>query len=128
MALRHSLIAASIVLALPAHAATTALQCGDVFDAAKGSLLGPQTVVIADGRITSVQPGKVAVEGATVIDLAGHTCSPGWIDLHVHVGQESNPQSYSEGFRLDNVDFALKATVHPPHARSRVPLGARLGR
>ncbi len=112
MRLRLSLIATSIVLALPAHAATTALQCGDVFDAAKGSLMGAQTLVIDDGRITSVQPGKVAVEGATVIDLAGHTCSPGWIDLHVHVGSESSPQSYSEGFRLDDVDFALRATQY----------------
>jgi len=112
MALRHGLIAASIVLALPAHAATTALQCGDLFDAAKGALVGPQTVVIDDGRITSVQPGKVAVEGAAVIDLTGHTCSPGWIDLHVQVGQEFNPQSYSEGSWLADVDFALRDAIN----------------
>lgn len=110
MTLRFSLLAVSLCLALPAHAATTALHCGDVFDAKSARLVGAQTIVIADGRITSVQAGKVAVEGATVIDLASHTCSPGWIDLHVHIGQESNPQSYSEGFRLDDVDFALRAT------------------
>lgn len=82
-----------------------------MFDAAKGSLIGAQTIVIDNERITSVQPGKVAVTGATVIDLSGHTCSPGWIDLHVHMGQQSNPQSFSEGFRLDEVDFALRATA-----------------
>lgn len=110
MTLRYSLLALSLGLALPAHAATTALQCGDVFDAKAGRLIGAQTLLVEDGRITAVQPGKVAVAGAAVIDLAGHTCSPGWIDLHVHVGQESNPNSYSEGFRLDDVDFALRAT------------------
>ena len=110
MRLRPCLIAASIVLVLPAHAATTALHCGDVFDAASARLIGAQTIVIVDGRIQSVQAGKVAVEGATAIDLVGHTCSPGWIDLHVHVGQQSNPNSFSEGFRLDDVDFALRAT------------------
>jgi imidazolonepropionase-like amidohydrolase len=30
----------------------------------------------------------------------------------VHVSQESNPNSYSEGFRLDDVDFALRATLY----------------
>ena len=97
---------------IPARAAITRLQCGGLLDAAKGSLLGPETVVIDDGRIASVQPGKVTVDGATVIDLARHTCSPDWIDLHVHVGQESDPQSHSEGFRLDDVDFALQATSY----------------
>lgn len=110
MTLRFSLLAVSLCLALPAHAATTALHCGDVFDAKSARLVGAQTIVVDNGRITSVQAGRVAVEGATVIDLASHTCSPGWIDLHVHIGQESNPQSYSEGFRLDDVDFALRAT------------------
>lgn len=110
MTLRFSLLAVSLCLALPAHAATTALHCGDLFDAKSARLVGAQTIVVDNGRITSVQAGRVAVEGATVIDLASHTCSPGWIDLHVHIGQESNPQSYSEGFRLDDVDFALRAT------------------
>jgi len=112
MSFRFNLLAVSLCLALPAHAAPTALQCGDVFDAKAGRLIGAQTIVVDAGRITALQPGKVAVEGATTIDLAGHTCSPGWIDLHVHVGQESNPASYSEGFRLDDVDFALRATQY----------------
>ena len=110
MKLRPSLLATSLLLALPADAATTALQCGDVFDSASGRLIGAQTIVVEAGKVKELRAGKVAVAGAEIIDLAGHTCSPGWIDLHVHVGQESNPQSYSEGFRLDDVDFALRAT------------------
>lgn len=108
----RGLAALALLAATPLSAATTALLCGEVFDAKAGRLIGARTVIVEDGRITALQPAGAAPTGATVIDLADHTCSPGWIDLHVHVGQESNPNSYSEGFRLDDVDFALKATVY----------------
>lgn len=110
MSPRFCLLAVPLFLALPAHAATTALHCGELFDAKSGRLIGAQTVIVEDGRVQAVRPGRVEVADATVIDLSGHTCSPGWIDLHVHVGQQSNPNSFTEGFRLDDVDFALRAT------------------
>jgi len=56
-----------------------------------------------------VLPGRVAVADAQIIDLSGHTCTPGWTDLHVHLGSQSSPQSYSEGFRLDDIDFAFRS-------------------
>jgi imidazolonepropionase-like amidohydrolase len=110
--MRMILLAAAFVAALPAAAETVALQCGEVFDSKSARLVGARTIVTSDGRISQVLPGRVSVPGAREVDLAGHTCMPGWIDLHVHVGQESNPNSYSEGFRLDDVDFALRATLY----------------
>jgi imidazolonepropionase-like amidohydrolase len=90
-----------------------ALQCGDVFDAKSARLVGARTIVTGtDGRITQVLPGRAIVPGATVVDLAGQTCMPGWIDLHVHIGQESNPKSYEERFRLDDIDFGYRALVY----------------
>ncbi len=62
-----------------------------------------------DGRISQVLPGRVPVPGAREVDLAGHTCSPGWIDLHVHMAMQSSPRSYEERFRLDDADYALRA-------------------
>ena len=54
-------------------------------------------------------PGRASVPGAREVDLAGHTCMPGWIDLHVHLASQSGPRSYEERFRLDDADFALRA-------------------
>ena len=42
-------------------------------------------------------------------DLKSFTCLPGWTDLHVHLGSQSSPQSYAEGFRLDPVDYAYRS-------------------
>ena len=95
--------------ALPAHAATSALHCGHLFDSRNGKLLDARTVVVRDGRIAEVLQGRIAVADAQIIDLSGHTCTPGWTDLHVHLGSQSSPQSYSEGFRLDDIDFAFRS-------------------
>ncbi len=107
--MRSILLTAGLLAAAPALAETLALQCGDVFESKSARLAGAHTIVTSDGRISQVLPGRVAVPGARAVDLAGHTCMPGWIDLHVHLASESNPRAYEERFRLDNVDFAFRA-------------------
>ena len=107
--MRSILLCAGLLAAAPALAETIALQCGDVFESNSARLVGARTIVTSDGRISQVLPGRVAVPGARAVDLAGYTCMPGWIDLHVHLGSESNPRAYEERFRLDDVDFAFRA-------------------
>ena len=101
-----------LALALPAaaQAETLALHCGQLFDSASGRSRGDQTVVVAAGKVREIRAGHAAVEGARSIDLSGHTCSPGWIDLHVHLDGQSSPDSYSEGFRLNPEFTVLRAT------------------
>ena len=103
-------LAASVFAAGTAAAAEpVALQCGRLFDARAGRMLDAHTVVVRDGRIERVESGRVDVPGTKAVDLSGHSCSPGWTDLHVHLGSQSSPQSYSEGFRLDPVDYAFRS-------------------
>jgi imidazolonepropionase-like amidohydrolase len=108
--MRLTLLAILIAAALPAQASDLkALQCGNVFDSKSAKLIGSQTIVVEKNTIKSVSPGKVAIDGAQILDLSQMTCMPGFIDMHVHMGQQQSPQRYSEGFRLDDVDFAFRA-------------------
>ena len=91
-------------------AAPLALHCGKLFDARSGQMRGPHTLLVVDGRIQQVVSGGNAdVAGAQAIDLRDKVCLPGWTDLHVHMTSQSSPQSYSEGFRLDPVDYAYRS-------------------
>jgi imidazolonepropionase-like amidohydrolase len=91
-------------------ASIQALQCGKLFDSASGRMNGASTIVVENNKISQVLPGAVSMPGATVVDLRSQTCSPGFIDLHVHLGQQSSPQSYSEGFRL-NPEYTILRSV-----------------
>ena len=110
-----SLLATVVLAATPARAADTEaaapleLHCGRLFEAREGRLLGPHTVSVREGRIAAVSAGIPAVSGTGAVDLRGHTCTPGWTDLHVHLEDQSGPQSYAEGFRLDPVDYAFRS-------------------
>ena len=109
--MRQTLTLLLACTALPAFAADpVALHCERLFDARSGKVLGEHTIVVEDGRIRSLLPGRAKLpDGTASIVLAGRTCLPGWTDLHVHLGSQSSPQSYSEGFRLDPVDYAFRA-------------------
>lgn len=86
-----------------------ALHCEHLFDSRGGRVLSAHTVVVREDKVADVVPGRAEIPDAESVDLAGRTCLPGWTDLHVHLGSQSSPQSYSEGFRLDEVDFAFRS-------------------
>ncbi len=106
-----ALLAATLLLPAGAIAASqTALHCDRLFDARTGRVLGEHTILVEDGLIREVIPGRATLQdGVESIVLGDRTCSPGWTDLHVHLGSQSSPASYSEGFRLDEVDYAFRA-------------------
>ncbi|MDQ3511228.1 MAG: amidohydrolase family protein [Pseudomonadota bacterium] len=101
----------AVLATSPAFAAetATALQCGKLFDSRSGKLLDARTVLVRDGKVAEVLDGLMEVPGSRTVDLSSHTCSPGWTDLHVHMASQSSPQSYSEGFRLNDTDYAFRA-------------------
>lgn len=111
--MRRALIATSIALSLaaaPASALTIA--CGKIFDSETATLLGPHTIEIADGRIGALKPGSPR-DGSKFVDHRSQTCLPGLIDLHTHISDnEAGPSSYTEGFRLNASDYALRGAMN----------------
>lgn len=118
MSLRPALALATLLAAAPALAAeppteaATALHCAHLLDPAAGKLLGETTVVVRDGRIQAIHAGAPASSDGRVLELAGQTCLPGLIDAHTHLTSETSPTGYTDQFRWNTADYAIRSTVY----------------
>ena len=83
-------------LAPPATAQDLVLTNARVVDVNDGSVSGPATVIVADGRITAIaedgadMPAAGLPEGAETVDLMGRYLAPGLLDAHVHVSSAAD--------------------------------------
>jgi imidazolonepropionase-like amidohydrolase len=98
----HRLIAATVGLASltsPASAqAPVTITAGEALDGT-GQSLGPTTIVVADGRITTV---RAASRERPDYALSGYTLMPGGIDTHVHIASHFDPDDRVHRARDDS--------------------------
>ena len=92
------------------QAQKTYIWCGNLIDGISDKSRSNQTIIIEDNKITGVQNGfTVAGASDKVIDLKTKTVMPGWIDMHVHMEHETNPNRYLESFTLNPADYAFQS-------------------
>jgi imidazolonepropionase-like amidohydrolase len=111
-AVATAFMGASPAEAEPATTPATFLYCGHLLDTAAGKLLGPTTIVADGNRIREVKAGRVESAGARTIDLGSATCLPGLIDSHTHLTGETSPTGYTDQFRWNIADYAIRSTVY----------------
>jgi len=119
MTCRPALALVAVLVASPALAAeppvghaSTALHCPRLLDPAAGKLLGESTIVVRDGRVQAVHAGAPAPGEGQRVELAGQTCLPGLIDTHTHLTSETSPTGYTDQFRWNTADYAIRSTVY----------------
>jgi imidazolonepropionase-like amidohydrolase len=101
----------SLAAALPLQAATL-IHAGSVITAEDNKVLSNHTIVIEQDKITAVEAGfrQPAAEDS-VIDLRQHTVMPGLMDMHTHFYTQFSPTVYSEGFTMNEADYALRGAT-----------------
>jgi imidazolonepropionase-like amidohydrolase len=90
----------------------TILHCGKLIDVKKGQVLSQYSIIIEGNKIVEVQPGYASGSSTDkTIDLKNKTVMPGWIDCHVHIEHETNPNRYMETFTYNPADYAFMSVV-----------------
>jgi len=91
----------------------TFIHAGQLIDGTADKPLKEYTIVIKDGKILKVAKGYLEPEdGDELIDLKNQTVMPGWIDMHVHLEGETNPDEYLKEFTRNPADIAFESTVY----------------
>jgi imidazolonepropionase-like amidohydrolase len=108
---RIALALSTILLSLHAPAATL-IHAGKVITAENNAVLSNQTITVEQDKITALEAGfRPAGAGDTVIDLRQHTVMPGLMDMHTHFYTQFSATVYSEGFTMNEADYALRGAT-----------------
>jgi len=96
--------------ALNLTAQKTYIWCGSLIDGISNEPKKNMTIVVEKNKIVSVETGfsKPATADKT-IDLKNKTITPGWIDMHVHVEQETKRGNLADRFTNNPTDVAFES-------------------
>ena len=86
-----TLVLSLVVFCLTADGQITVIKAGKVVDPESGTVASNQTIIVQDGKITSIGADATAPANATVIDLSNSVVLPGLFDMHTHLCMNVQP-------------------------------------
>jgi imidazolonepropionase-like amidohydrolase len=108
--MKNLLILMLLFIGLGSNAQEILLHCGKLIDTKNGKVLSNKTIVVSGKKIVKVEDGfSLPDKNQETIDLKSKTVLPGFIDMHVHIEGETNPNRYLEAFTLNDADVAYNA-------------------
>ncbi|MBC5842012.1 amidohydrolase family protein [Flavobacterium sp. F-380] len=109
--MKKTLFLVTILFSTISFAQDTYLHCGKIIDTKTGKVLSNKTIIVSNNMIKAVQDGFINPTNALdkAIDLKTKTVMPGWIDMHVHVEEETSPTHYGDEFTLNDADIAFNS-------------------
>ena len=74
-------------------------------------MLDNMTIIVSGNKIKDIEKGYELPENdnSVIIDLKGSTVMPGFIDLHVHIESEYNPEKYLNEFTAEESEIAFSS-------------------
>jgi len=109
---KNFLLFLTVLLVVELSAQRTFIWCGSLIDGISDAPRKDMTIVVEKNKIVAVENGFTTIPaGDKAIDLKTKTVTPGWIDCHVHLESETNPNQYLERFTLNPADYAFQSVV-----------------
>lgn len=102
----------------PYKPGSLAIRCGTLIDGVADQPAHDVTIVVRDGRIASVEPRSAPPPDLPLLDLQGHTCLPGLIEMHDHITETSED--------THDMSIYLRRTADEQAALSRKQAAATL--
>jgi imidazolonepropionase-like amidohydrolase len=110
------MITLSLFSSFNIFAQTQVIHAGTLLKVAGEKPLSKQTLVINDGKITSIKKGFVSVnefdKDATLIDLSSSFVMAGLMDMHVHLQGELGPKNDSQSLRMSDADVLMQSVFN----------------
>ena len=87
------------------------LHVGKLFNSNEGKMLDNMTIIVSGNKIKDIKKGYELPENdnSIIIDLKDSTVMPGFIDLHVHIESEYNPEKYLNEFTAEESEIAFSS-------------------
>lgn len=105
-----TLLTAFLCMTVAAFSQKTYIWCGTLIDGLADNPKKDMTIIVEKDKITAVENGfSKPGAGDKTIDLKTKTVTPGWIDMHVHLEEETNPNRYLQEFTMNPADYAFQS-------------------